>query len=96
MHGLGFVRGDLVRDIAALNKVELLPWDCWGLIEARDEELSAGDLSFLDLVAEHTCGDVPEFDQVRAWYERDGRLHVPATIRSYVQQGVQTVDLTQI
>lgn len=33
MHGLGFVRGNLVRDVAALNKVELLPWDCWGINE---------------------------------------------------------------
>jgi hypothetical protein len=28
MHGLGFVRGNLVRDVASLNKMELLPWDC--------------------------------------------------------------------
>src|SRR6185295_1923856 len=35
MHGLGFVRGNLVRDIASLNKMELLPWDCWGVILAE-------------------------------------------------------------
>src|SRR5512134_1672750 len=32
MHGLGFVRGNLVRDVASLNRMELLPWDCWGVI----------------------------------------------------------------
>ena len=32
MHGNGFIRGNLVRDLASLNKVELLPWDCWGVI----------------------------------------------------------------
>ncbi len=35
MHGLGFVRGNLVRDVASLNKMELLPWDCWGVILAE-------------------------------------------------------------
>jgi len=93
MKGLWFVRGDLVRDVAALNKVELLPWDGWGLIEARDEDLSADDLGLLDQVAELTSGDVPRFEQVRRLYENDDRLRVPATIRSYTQAGAQVVSL---
>jgi hypothetical protein len=27
--GAGIIRGNVVRDLAALNKVELLPWDRW-------------------------------------------------------------------
>lgn len=95
MHGLWFVRGDFVRDVGSLNKIELLPWDSWGIIEARDADLSAGDLAFLDEVAELTCGDVPQFDRVRSLYESDDRLRVPGTIRSYTQAGVQTVDLLE-
>ena len=30
-HGMGFVRGNLLRDFLALNKLEILPWDMWGL-----------------------------------------------------------------
>ncbi len=93
MHGLWFVRGDFVRDIAALNKLELLPWDGWGIIETRDDELTAEDLVLLDRIAALTCGDVPEFEQMRALYERDERLRVPPTIRSYTAQGVQGVDV---
>jgi len=96
MHGLWFVRGNLVRDIASLNKVELLPWDGWGVIDARDEDLSIEDLAFLDQVAELTRGDVPEFNRVHNLYENDKRLHVPAMIHSYMQGGVQTIDLTQV
>lgn len=96
MHGLWFVRGNLVRDVASLDKMELLPWDCWGIIEARDEDLSPSDLDLLDHVAELTCTDVPEFDRVRQLYENDNRLHVPTTIRSYTQAGVQTIDLAHI
>lgn len=93
MAGLWFVRGDFVRDVAALNKVELLPWDSWGIIERPDDQLSADDLAFLDQVAAQTSGDVPAFEQVRAWYEHDERLRVPATIHSYAGQSVQTVEL---
>ena len=32
MHGMWFIRGNVVRDLAALNKVELLPWDCWASV----------------------------------------------------------------
>ena len=70
MHGLGFVRGDHVRDVAALNKMELLPWDGWGLINGEDAALTADDWSLLDRVAELTCGDVPDFESVRSLYER--------------------------
>ena len=93
MHGLWFVRGDLIRDLAALNKVELLPWDGWGLIERRDDELTAADLVLLDRVAELTAGDVPNFKTVRALYEREAGLRVPATIHSFVDGGTLTVNL---
>ena len=32
--GIGEIRGNLVRDLAAVNKVETLPWDEWGRMEA--------------------------------------------------------------
>ena len=30
LHGLWFVAGNLVRDLASLNKMEMLSWDVWG------------------------------------------------------------------
>lgn len=96
MHGLWFVRGDFVRDVAALNKVELLPWDSWGIIEGQDDALSADDLRFLDQLAELTYGDVPDFDTVRHLYETDPRLRVPDVIISYTEAGVREVALADI
>jgi hypothetical protein len=78
MHGLWFIRGDLVRDLLALNKVEVLPWDGWGLIAKEEQSLSAGDIALLDRVAELTLVDDPPFAEVRAIYERDARLRTPA------------------
>lgn len=31
--GPGEIRGNLIRDLAALNKIEMLPWDEWGPME---------------------------------------------------------------
>ncbi len=94
MHGLWFVQGDFVRDVASLNKMELLPWDVWGLMPAPDEENSPEDLAFLDELAALTAGDVPEFERVRRMYEEDSRLRVPQVIRSFTQAGPREVRLS--
>jgi hypothetical protein len=91
MHGLWFVRGNFIRDVAALNKMELLPWDCWGLIEDRDESLSEEDLNMLDQLAGLTGGDVPDFETVHRLYESNPRLRVPGEVHSYTPAGLQTV-----
>ena len=83
MNGLGFVRGDLVRDVASLNKVELLPWDCWGVI--LNEQLdNPDDLSLLDDIAALTANAVPDFETVRVRYESDPLLRVDGRLLSYV------------
>ncbi len=91
MHGLGFVRGDFVRDVASLNKVELLPWDCWGIIE-KPEENDPDDLTFLDRLAELTSSDVPDFKAVRTLYEADPRLRMDGVVHSYVSTGMETIE----
>lgn len=93
MKGLWFVRGDFVRDVASLNKMELLPWDAWGLIEGQDEKLGEADLAALDAMAELTAGDVPEFDKVRHEYESGTRWYVPSVIRSYGAEGAKSVEV---
>jgi hypothetical protein len=92
MHGLGFVRGDFIRDVAALNKVELLPWDCWGIIE-KPEENDPADLTFLDHLAGLTSGDVPNMEAIRSLYESDPRLCVNGTIHSYINNNMETIEI---
>jgi hypothetical protein len=89
--GLWFVCGDFVRDVAALNKVELLPWDIWGVMLhpalgpeplALDADevvtrLPAADLDELDRVALLASGHV-DLPAVRRAYQ-DPRWRVPAS-----------------
>lgn len=94
MHGLWFVRGDMLRDLASLNKVELLPWDCWGLIEGEDQDITADEMASLDRAAALTLAGNEAFAEMRSVYRSDERLRVPPVIRSYPESGVQVVDLT--
>jgi len=77
MHGMWFIRGNVVRDLLALNKIELLPWDGWGLIVKQEEDISAEDMALLDHVAALTLADNESFSEVRAIYENDARLRMP-------------------
>jgi hypothetical protein len=96
MHGLWFIRGNLVRDVAALNKVELLPWDVWGLayVEGGDEAVGNDDLAALDEIAALSGGDVSDFERLRERYEADERWRVPPTIHSFTADGPVDVELS--
>jgi hypothetical protein len=72
--GLSFVRGHVVQDLAALNKMELLLWDVWGLMRA---ELDA-ELALLDEVAERTQA-ADGFAGARRLYATPG-LAVPSRV----------------
>lgn len=82
MHGLWFVRGDFVRDVAALNKEPLLPWDCWGLIDRKDDAISSGEWELLDEVALLTFDDV-NYPAIRTVYQEKDGFAVPDIVRSY-------------
>ncbi len=90
IHGLWFVQGNLLRDLAALNRVELLPWDSWGLADREPDE---DDLALLDRVAALTLAGNEAYPAVRALYESDERLRVPDQIRSYTGPVAAVVDL---
>ena len=92
MNGLGFVRGNLVRDVASLNKMELLPWDCWGVILAESLD-HPDDLAALDEVASLSAEDVPDFETLRTCYKSEPRLHVSGSLLSYVNGNMVEVEI---
>jgi len=93
MHGLWFVRGDLLRDLAALNKVELLPWDCWGLVEGADEHISEADLVLLDRAAALSLAGDAESAAMRSLYKEHDGLCVPEMLPIQTEDGLRLVDL---
>jgi len=76
MHGLWFIAGNVVRDLAALNSREMLPWDVWGAMPRTDGEL---DLAFIDRLAPLSAEPETHFGELRA-LAKDPRLAVPGTV----------------
>lgn len=90
LHGLWFVRGQLLRDFAALNKVETVPylvrvckgldWKPWRPVAAKDHELSADDWALLDTIAALSANADKNFEKVRRMYVSNKDVTVPDEI----------------
>ena len=76
-----YLRHNLVHDLAALNKVEMILWDTWGLMEK--EHVAERDLALLDRVAEATAVADPVLSELRRLYKGEPGLQVPGTVTSY-------------
>ena len=91
LRGLWFVRGNLVRDLAARAKRELLPWDGWGLMATR-EESDASELALLDRVAALTQAGEERHAEVLHLQDSEPGLRVPRVIVSFNLGGAK-IDL---
>ncbi|RPI32183.1 MAG: transglutaminase domain-containing protein [Chloroflexota bacterium] len=90
LYGLWFVRGQLLRDFAALNKVETVPllvrlgkglsWRAWRLVGASDGELSPEDYELLDTIAGYSAWPDRHFEEIRSLYLSNPDLQVPESI----------------
>ncbi len=92
MHGLWFIAGNVLRDFAALNNMEMLPWDCWGPAPATDRALSPETLAMIDRLADLTLDADARFSEIRDLYENDPDLRVPPQVFNAVRNQVETVE----
>jgi hypothetical protein len=75
-----WIAANLMRDAAALTKVELLPWDLWGAMPEPDSEV---DHELFDRLAAATLD--PELADLPALMA-DPRLRVPPAVHNAVRQ----------
>jgi len=76
--GASEIRGNLVRDLAALNKVEMLPWDEWGKMTLAYEGKTGQDYDeLLDRVAEACVTD--NLTEIQGLYSMN-ELQVPGAM----------------
>ena len=87
-HGLWFILGDLRLDLAALNKVELLPWDTWGAGHGPEWGPTPEELMAVDDLARAIVDD--DLDEIRARY---AAMRVPRRIVSFIEGSRVPVDL---
>jgi hypothetical protein len=91
MRGLWFIAGNLMRDLAALNNMEMLPWDVWGAMTRPDEPLQNDQLALFDRLAVVTRAPDASFAELRRLYEGDDRLRVPATVFNAMLNRPETI-----
>ena len=88
-HGAFWIAGNLRLDLASLNKVEMLPWDVWGLGWGPGDEPTEEMLTAFDSVADLTVDPDARFDDLRERYENDESLRVDGTVFSVLLGEVQ-------
>lgn len=79
--GYWWIAGNLMRDHAALNNVELLPWDSWGAMPTPYEEIDDARLVLFDHLAAVTRAPDEALAEVQRLYQ-DDRLRVPPTVHN--------------
>jgi hypothetical protein len=89
--GFWFIAMNLVRDFAALNNMEMLPWDDWGPMPGPEQEISSVALALFDRLAALTVDVDERFNEVRALYEQHARLRVPARVFNAVRKQMEDV-----
>ena len=85
VRGAWFVGASILRDVAALNLRELLPWDYWGMARSLGpgQAIPLAVAAHLDEVAAIVAGPAPDWQALRAFYEADEDLRVPPTVLSF-------------
>lgn len=92
MRGLWFVAGNLYRDLASLNNVEMLPWDTWGCMPEPDDAIPAEHLADYDRLAAATLDPDNHLRELREFFT-DSRFFVPDVVYNAVRGTADTVSL---
>jgi Transglutaminase-like superfamily len=78
--GYWWIAGNLMRDVAALRNMEMLPWDCWGAMPQPDEHIDDELVALFDRLAGLTRDPDAAFTELTEAYGTDDRLRVPGTV----------------
>ncbi len=91
MRGLWFVAGKVLRDFASLNNEEMLPWDVWGPMSPAGAGLTPDKLALFDRLAALTLDADRRFAELRALYNGDATLRVPAEVFNADRRRIEPV-----
>ncbi|HMK69557.1 MAG TPA: transglutaminase domain-containing protein [Xanthobacteraceae bacterium] len=80
LFGRWFMASSVVRDFAALNKVETLPWDVWGAQPRPDATFDDHKLAYFDRLAALAADPDANFAGLRRHYEDDEPVRAPAAV----------------
>lgn len=88
IYGAWFVRANVLRDLAALNKIELLPWDYTDFFHkffVNFKNLKSGEIKLIDNIADlsSSAEDNKKLEKIRSLYWSNRKLQVGLKVKSY-------------
>jgi len=91
LRGLWFVAGNVIRDLAALANMEMLPWDVWGAMPQPGDPMSQETLAMFDQLAHLSQFPDESPTAIRDAYQSDQQLRVPPVVFNAVRQRAETI-----
>ena len=93
MRGWWFVAGNLIKDIAALNKMEMLQWDGWtGMPRPNNAMKDKKRLAFFDELAELTRDPDASFRKIRKLYQdKSKKVYVPERVFNAIRRHLERI-----
>lgn len=94
--GAGFVAGSVLRDLAALNKREMLAWDAWGITRGirPSDAIPEATAARLDELATLIADPYADWKAIREIYGRDD-FRVPPVVLSFGPTGPTEVSVPE-
>ena len=86
-----WIASNLVRDVAALDNLELLPWDGWGAMPGPEDKIDEELAGLFDRLAVLTQAPDAHLAGLQALVRGDDRLRVPAAVHNYARQRYETI-----
>jgi hypothetical protein len=88
LSGHWFIAGNVIRDVAALNKMEMLPWDMWGAMPPFGEPVPEAKFALFDRLAAATRDPGTPLATLRALY---AEARVPDEVFNSLRSQFETV-----
>jgi hypothetical protein len=93
MRGLWFLAGNLVKDLASINKMEMLQWDAWtGMPRPNNSMQNKKTLVFFDELANLMSDIENNFDTLQKFYNQGkNSVHVPDRVFNALHRHLEWV-----
>lgn len=94
LRGLWFIAGNIIRDVAALNKMEMLQWDSWIGMPPPTDQMEETKLKWFDQLAMLSHSPDSNFSELRQLYEDNANgLTVPNKVFNAMRQHPEQIDM---
>jgi hypothetical protein len=93
MHGLWFIAGNLIKDVASLNKMEMLQWDAWsGMPRPNNKMQDKKRLKFFDELADITQDPDTSFEKIqKAYKDKSNPIFVPDRVFNAMKRHLEKI-----